>query len=139
VLEVVMSKWFYEKAGAPAGPYSEREMRDLCESSVLRPHTRIRREGATEWVELEKAGLDLSEAAHTVRPAAPSASSHPRRSLAKVFPPPADAHGPHFSTHGGRIEFHAACRERNPECLKLVALVLLLLAAAGGLVLWLTT
>ena len=132
-----MSKWFYEKAGAPAGPYTEREMRDLYESSVLRPHTRIRRESATEWVALEKAGLDLSEAAHVVRPTTPSDPPHPRNSFAKAFPPPRDGHGPHFTAHGGRIEFHAPCRALKTDCLKVAALVLLLAVAAGGLYFWL--
>lgn len=133
-----MSKWFYQKAGAPAGPFTEREMRDLYESSVLRPHTRIRRDDATEWVELEKAGLDLSEAAHAGRPASPTDSPHPRSSCAKAFPPPMDGHGPHFTAHGGRIEFHAPCRAHKTDCLKLVALLLLLVAASVALVLWLS-
>lgn len=133
-----MSKWFYEKAGAPAGPYTEREMRDLYESSVLRPHTRIRRESATEWVALEKAGLDLSEAAHVVRPTTPSDPPHPRSSFAKAFQPPRDGHGPHFTAHAGRIEFHAPCRARKLDRLKVAALILLLGVAAFAMYLWLS-
>lgn len=132
-----MSKWFYEKAGAPIGPFSECDIRDLYESSVLHRHTRIRREGATEWVELDKAGLDLSEAAHAIRPAAPTEQHHRRSKLPRTFPPPADGHGPHFTAHGGRIEFHAPCRAQKTDCLKVVALVLLIVAATGGLWLWL--
>ena len=120
-----MSRWFYEKAGTPTGPFSEADIRELYESSVLRPHTRIRREGATDWIELDKAGLDMSAAAHAVKSAELSRGMHRHAFMDKTFPRPGDGHGPHFTTHGGRIEFHAPCQRRKPDCVKMAALVLL--------------
>ena len=133
-----MNKWFYDKAGIPTGPFSESEIRDLYEASVLRPHTRIRREGATTWIELEKAGLDLSGASHTGKPGTAPGIPKRRPDLQKMFPPPADGHGPHFTSHGGRIEFHSPCRARKTDCIKVVAMGLLLAVAALAVYLWLS-
>lgn len=133
-----MSNWFYEKAGTAAGPFSEEEIRELYESSVLRPHTRIRKEGTEPWVELEKSGLDMSEAAHANRPGSASGGRGRTRTFSATFPPPAGGHGPHFTAHGGRIEFHAPCRGRKSDCLKVVALGLLLTVSAFAVYLWMS-
>ena len=46
--------------------------------------------------------------------------------------------GPHFTAHAGRIEFHAPCRARKLDRLKVAALILLLAVAAFAMYLWLS-